>query len=346
MAGDAIRAEKHEHGGGLDAAMARYGGERADWLDLSTGINPEPYPIGDIPAHAWSALPDSAGFTRLTEAARRFWNVPDGAQILPAAGASALIAKLPALGGTSGVYIPQPTYNEHAAAFEAHGLDVDPDDQHRDTHVYVHPNNPDGQLWPAEAMGIRRLTVIDESFCDVTPDRTHIALAKEPGVVILKSFGKFWGLAGLRLGFAIAAPETLTPRGGPALSDALGPWAVSGPALEIGRRALEDHAWADATRTRLAQDATRLDALFEAQGARLRGGTTLFRLYEVADAEAAKDALSKEHILIRSFSYAKTWIRIGLPPQSGWSQLERALGTAGGVIRAGAASRGNAVPTS
>lgn len=324
--------QARDHGGGLDAAVAKYGGTRADWLDLSTGINPVPYPVGEIDPESWTALPDSCAMERLLTAARRFWDVPKWADIVAANGASAIIAKVPYLGQAQGdVYIPQPTYNEHQAAFEATRQWFNADETTTDTHVYVHPNNPDGTTWPQSVMGGRRLTVIDESFCDVMPDQSHIALAEDRGILILKSFGKFWGLAGVRLGFAIGAARTLSPKmvhkgevidSYPSLSDHLGPWAVAGPALEIGARALEDTAWAEATRDRLAADAKRLDALV---GWTLVGGTDLFRTYEVADAAAVQDHLAHSHVWSRIFPYSKTWIRLGLPAPDRWGQLEAAL---------------------
>ena len=314
-----------DHGGGLDAAVAAYGGVRSDWLDLSTGINPVPYPVGEIDAEAWTALPDQGAMDRLLAAARAFWGVPEGAEIVAANGASAIIAAAPSVtGGHFGaVHIPAPTYNEHAAAWAAHGdwiSSADPDDAQ--VHVYVHPNNPTGRLWEASRMGGRLRTIIDESFCDVTPDASLIDLAEDQGVVVMKSFGKFWGLAGMRLGFVIGAAETLAPAEGPSFRDLLGPWSVSGPALEIGARALEDHAWADATRARLAEDAARLDALV---GWPLVGGTDLFRTYEVPDAAALQDKLARGHVWSRIFPYSKTWIRLGLPAPDRWAQLEAAL---------------------
>ncbi|MFA5581457.1 MAG: threonine-phosphate decarboxylase [Paracoccaceae bacterium] len=310
--------EPRDHGGGLDAAMARWGGTRADWLDLSTGINPVPYPIGEIPAHAWTALPDAGAMDRLLRAARRFWQVPDGADIIAAAGASALIARMPALAGPGPAYIPRPTYNEHAAAFGAAGVAV-VDDPAAPIHVYVHPNNPDGRLWSGGAIRAP-FSVIDESFCDITPDASHIAQTTRPGVVVLKSFGKFWGLAGLRLGFAIGTPDTLAP-----LRDLLGPWAVSGPALAVGARALADTQWAEATRARLAHDAARIDSLLSARGAALVGGSTLFRLYHVDDAAEWHENLAQRRILSRIFPYSPHWLRLGLPPPERWDQLEAAL---------------------
>jgi len=330
--------ETRDHGGGLDAAVAAYGGTRSEWLDLSTGINPVPYPVGEISADAWESLPDLAAQNRLTAAARTFWNVPQEAQIVAAPGASALIARMPELTDFSGAYIPAPTYNEHAAAFDAAHKLGDAENPDAPTHVYVHPNNPDGRLWPANAMLGRSLTVIDESFCDVTPEASHIGLATEPGVVVLKSFGKFWGLAGLRLGFAIAAPRTLAPVdmidigldepeeiARASLADMLGPWPVSGPALDVGARALEDFAWADATRARLAVDADRLDTVMTAKGASVVGGTTLFRLYDVGDAGAWQDRLAQGHVWSRVFPYSGSWLRLGLPGPDRWEQLEAAL---------------------
>ena len=307
-----------DHGGGLDAAIAKFGGNRADWLDLSTGINPMPYPVENLLPSDWMELPDHGAFEALTRAARQFWQVPEGAAILPAPGASAIIARIPALAATGRVQITMPTYNEHAAAFRAQGWQVQPDGP-ADACVIVHPNNPDGRLWQASDADAP-LTIIDESFCDVTPDASLIHLAGQPGVIVLKSFGKFWGLAGLRLGFAIGQPELIAR-----LNDLTGPWAVSGPALRIGARALQDHSWAEATRTRLAQDAARLDGLVTSAGAALLGGTDLFRLYNVDNAVRWQDRLARAHVWSRAFPYSDTFLRLGLPPAAGWSRLEAAL---------------------
>ncbi|KUJ85169.1 threonine-phosphate decarboxylase [Ruegeria marisrubri] len=309
---------KRDHGGGLDGAMRAYGGERQDWIDLSTGINPHPYPVTSLAPADWAELPDHEAFETLVAAARRFWSVPDGAAILPAPGASALIARLPALAPADSVEITPPTYNEHAAAFSAQGWQVQ-DSGPAEARVLVHPNNPDGRLW-SEADASAPLTIIDESFCDVTPEASLIHLAERPSTVVLKSFGKFWGLAGLRLGFAIARPEIISR-----LNDLTGPWAVSGPALRIGAAALSNEDWAEATRARLADEARRLDALLRGKGAKLVGGTSLFRLYEVDDAAAWQDRLARAHIWSRIFPYSHSYLRLGLPPAHGWERLEAAL---------------------
>lgn len=309
--------KSRDHGGGLDAAIASYGGTRDSWLDLSTGINPMPYPMPALPSDAWTALPDKAAFARLYDLARQFWKIPDGAAIVGATGASAIIAALPRVLPNSTVNIPGPTYNEHGASFLAAGWSLGQDPSH--AMVAVHPNNPDGHRWSAADLNAD-FTIIDESFCDVTPEASLIQLANRPGAVVLKSFGKFWGLAGLRLGFAIGDPEIITK-----LTDLLGPWQISGPALAIGAEALTDPQWADETRNRLASDAARLDTLLTGKGADLVGGTSLFRLYKVQNAQAAQDQLAQHHVWSRVFPYAPDWLRLGLPPTDRWAQLEAAL---------------------
>ena len=309
---------QRDHGGGLDAAIARFGGDRTTWLDLSTGINPAPYPVMDCPAQDWTALPDQAALHSLLNAARQFWGVPEQADILAAPGASVLIAMIPSLRPAETVRITAPTYNEHGAAFAAYGWQIQ-DHSPAQARVLVHPNNPDGRIW-TNTDADAPLTVIDESFCDVTPDHSLIHLAAEPGRIVLKSFGKFWGLAGLRLGFAIAHPETIAQ-----MQTRLGPWSVSGPALRIGAQALQDTDWAATTRTRLQQDSDRLDALALSRGAKLLGGTTLFRLYQVNDAQTWQDRLARHHIWSRIFPYSQTYLRLGLPPADGWERLEAAL---------------------
>jgi cobalamin biosynthetic protein CobC len=305
-----------DHGGALDAAVARWGGRREDWLDLSTGINPVPYPLPPIPAEAWARLPDRAAAEALAAAARRFWAVPPEAELVAAPGLSALIARLPQALGAASATIPGPTYNEHEGAFRAAGVPVLP--AGGEALVLVHPNNPDGRLWPDPPPA--RHLVVDESFCDPTPALSHVARAAQPGVVILKSFGKFWGLAGLRLGFAIGRGPVMAR-----LREALGPWPVSGPALAVGAAALSDPGWAAAARDRLAADAARLDDRLAAAGARLLGGTTLFRLCELPDAGAGARRLAAARVLVRVFPYAPDWLRLGLPAPDRWAQLEEAL---------------------
>lgn len=305
-----------DHGGGIDAAVVQYGGQRAGWLDLSTGINPVSYPIPALKPDAWNALPDRAATSTLETAARAFWNVPKMASVLAAPGASSLIARMPLLTKLGKVRVESRTYNEHEASFRMAGWNVS--DVTPDARVIVSPNNPTGDYWSGADQ--TPLLIIDESFCDLSPEKSRIDLAANSGTIVLKSFGKFWGLAGLRLGFAIGDPALIAK-----LADALGPWPVSGPALRIGAAALTDYSWADEARARLATDAAHLDALMLVKGAEIQGGTDLFRLYRVDDAAAWQTKLAKHHIWSRIFPYSKTWLRLGLPAPDRWAQLKAAL---------------------
>ena len=305
-----------DHGGGIDQALLRWGGDKQDWLDLSTGINPVPYPDRTCPHDSWTTLPDEDAQERLLAAARRFWSVPDTLDIVAAPGASALIATIPSLWPAGRVDIPHPTYNEHAAAFKNWGWTGD--DQ-ATTRVLVNPNNPDGRLWSAD--DLRGPTVVDESFCDVCPERSLLQHAQQDDVIVLKSFGKFWGLAGLRLGFAICLPDIAQN-----LRNRIGPWAVSGPALHIGTAALRDDIWAKNTRVRLKKDAARMDAVLTASGLEIAGGTDLFRLVRAQNATSLQDRLAAKRILVRIFPYSGTLVRFGLPGSAQqWARLDGAL---------------------
>lgn len=319
-----------DHGGNLDAAMARFGGAAGDWIDLSTGINPRPYPVPGIPARAWAALPTEADMAGLREAAARAYGA--ACAIALVAGAQAAIQMIPTLMPPGEAHVIGPTYNEHAASLRAAGWQVREvaradDLASADLAVIVNPNNPDGQrhapdalLALAEQVG---LLVVDESFADAAPELSVVPqLTRESErVIALRSFGKFYGLAGLRLGFAVGGARH-TAR----LKELAGPWPVSGPAITIGCAALMDTAWQEATRARLESDAARLDQLAEAAGWDLVGGTPLFRLYETGDAAAAQDRLARAQIWSRTFHYSRGWLRLGLPDGADqWARVEAAL---------------------
>lgn len=316
-----IEAVPRDHGGAIDIASSRYGGRIEDWIDLSTGINPAPYPIGDLPAHLWTDLPRAAEEAALIAAARDFWQVDAALDILPAAGASVLIAQLPNLlarAGYSRVDLDHPSYNEWRASFTAAQWQITTSEA--DVIMRVHPNNPDGRLAPPPDPA-RGFYLFDESFCDICPEVSHLPHIAQGNGAVIKSFGKFWGLAGLRLGFLIA-PKSLTAP----MAQALGPWPVSGAALAIGTRALRDYAWAKATRARLAADAVRLDHMMTQAGAAVAGGCDLFRLYAVDDAAAWQDRLARHHIWTRIFPYSDTYLRLGLPyGAAAWARLQRGL---------------------
>ncbi|HLZ66021.1 MAG TPA: threonine-phosphate decarboxylase CobD [Aliidongia sp.] len=312
-----------DHGGALDRAIARFGGDRRQWLDLSTGINPWPYPVPVIPADAWTRLPDEVALRDLTAAARAFYGAPADVPVAVAPGSQALIQLLPRLVPPTDVAVVGPTYAEHARCWALAGHAVqaiggaEVGGSSARILVLVNPNNPDGRSWaPTElsALAARQaargsLLVVDEAFAEVMPESSMAARAGAPGLVLLRSFGKFFGLAGLRLGFAFG-PTGLIGR----VNAALGPWAVAGPALEIGRAALSDRAWAAAMRARLAAAARSLDGILSAAGLEPVGGTDLYRLVRIADAARLADRLGGHHILVRRFADRPDWLRFGLPP--------------------------------
>ena len=308
-----------KHGGKLDEAVLQFGGRKSEWMDLSTGINPRPYPFKKVGQRLWERLPDDNDFEDIYKAAHNFWNVPKSSVVLGASGVSSLIAIIPFLNPLSTVSIQQPTYSEYKLSFERVGYKVLKTGG--EINVIVNPNNPDGKIQEANEIleNHKRLTIIDESFCDLYPENSLINLASQPGFIILKSFGKFWGLAGLRLGFAIGRPETVNP-----IKYALGPWQISGPALSIGCQALQDIKWAEKTRANLYESAIRLDKIMRRY--KLIGGTNLYRLYFVTDAKKLFRKLASNKVLIRNFDYNRNWVRIGLPKQEkDWEILEKAL---------------------
>jgi len=317
------------HGGDLDRAVARFGGDPAAWIDLSTGINRRPWPVQGPSVRAWQALPTNAALGRLTEAARAAYGA--GGAVLPVPGAQAAIGALPRLWPCGRARVLGPTYTGHAAALAAAGWIVEEVTTPAalagaDLAVIVNPNNPDGRALPAgEVMGLHARSgrlLVDESFADVVPCLSVAARTGPPGLVVLRSFGKFYGLAGLRLGFVLADDATVAGLGG-----LLGPWPVSGPAAEIGAAALADGDWAEATRARLAGEVARLDELAAGAGWRLLGGTALFRLYETGDADRAQARLARHLIWSRRFDRSPGALRLGLPGgEAEWARLAAALG--------------------
>ncbi|PPB79558.1 L-threonine O-3-phosphate decarboxylase [Albidovulum inexpectatum] len=318
-----------DHGGNLDGAIARFGGHAGDWVDLSTGINRRPWPVPEgLPAEAWRALPTRTALRRLSDAARAAYGT--GAAVLPVAGAQAAIQLIPRMTRPGLARVLSPTYNEHAAALAAAGWRVEEvtasdDLPGADLAVIVNPNNPDGRVLPPRqilqlAGRVGRL-VVDESFADPHPACSVAARAGEAGMLVLRSFGKFYGLAGLRLGFALGAEHDIAR-----LADMAGPWPVSGPAIAVGSAALADRDWAERMRRTLAEDAARLDDLAAGAGWHLVGGTSLFRLYRVPDAGATQQRLARGHVWSRIFPWSDDLIRLGLPgPEHEWQRLVAAM---------------------
>lgn len=294
------------------------------WIDLSTGINPVPYPLPALPADVWTRLPSRAQYDAVLAAAARRYGVEDRSTIVAAPGTQALIQLLPRLWSRAKVAIVGPTYEEHDVCWRRHGhavRTVEGLDQARDEEilVVVNPDNPTGRLLDLKPRA--RLTVIDEAFIDFLPAAASLAGRRPPNTIVLRSFGKAYGLAGIRLGFAIAEASVVEQ-----IERELGPWAVSGPALEIGARALGDAQWLRAAGQRLERDSVRLDELLKGAGFAVSGGTPLFRLARHDRAAVVCELLARHGIHVRSFSRQPTWLRFGLPAdQNAFERIERAL---------------------
>lgn len=341
------------HGGDISLVIEGFGGEREDWLDLSTGINLISYHVdADLMHQDLQSLPSKEHLDACLAAARSAYNVPEGAAIAAGPGTQALIQWMPLLAQYSFTQSPSPvvsrkclivgpTYSEHANAFALHGFDIQEipslpqsgDFGAGDCIVIVNPNNPDGRIWEAEelidlatqARAVGAFIVLDEAFADVADHLSLLPkmknLPSDSPIVILRSFGKFFGLAGVRLGFAIGASPLIER-----LSTFLGPWTVSTPALKLGISALGDHAWACAMRSTLIKRSDLLDEICTKHGLELIGGSSLYRLFSSQHSLALHRHLAERRIWTRIFSYSDTYLRLGVPmTDDQLSRLEHAL---------------------
>jgi cobalamin biosynthetic protein CobC len=325
------------HGGRLDAARRFYPTAPLPWVDLSTGVNPHPYPLPAIPPEAWTRLPDDDASEALRRAAHSAFDAPQEAGVVAGPGVQAFIQLVPRLVPARRVAVLGATYAEHAACWRAAGASIDVcetldalADAAADVVVIVNPNNPDGRLVSLTQLSdiaarteIRGgLVVVDESFMDFTPEHSFCAQAARPGVLVLRSFGKAYGLPGLRLGFALCASRLAAT-----LEAGLGPWAVSGPALFIGTAALSDHDWRTGAMEARAADAVRLDALLRRAGFGIVGGVSLFRLARHPEATLRFEKLCADGVLTRAFDERLDVLRFGLPgSELAWRRVTEALG--------------------
>jgi cobalamin biosynthetic protein CobC len=311
-----------QHGGRLLEAQARWPKAPRPWIDLSTGVNPRAFPAAPASREARGRLPHPEDLRRLEATAARVFGA-DPARVVATPGAEAALRLLPLLLGARDIALPGFTYASHAQAWAAAGAAVRAPDAEAEAALIVNPNNPDGAyLAPCDVLALaerRRWLIVDESFADATPE-VSVAGEARPGLIVLRSFGKFYGLAGLRLGFVIAAPEVTAK-----VRAVLGDWPVSADAIAAGTAAYADAAWATRARLRLQRDAARLDGLLTAASYRIEGGTPLFRLARTDDAAGRFAQLARHGMLVRPFSQAPDLLRFGLPPAYAWRRLRRAL---------------------
>jgi cobalamin biosynthetic protein CobC len=323
------------HGGDLDAARKLFPGAREPFLDLSTGINPYHYPIPESRDDAFTRLPQPQALAGLVAAAAKAYGAPSPAHVVAGPGSQMLAAQTAFLLARGRAAILAPTYSEYGRVAELAGhnvVEMAEVGQLADARIaiVVNPNNPDGRLLPNDTLlaladRLRRrggLLLVDEAFMDVGPDGASLCdYVEQDNIVVLRSFGKFYGLPGIRLSFAIAAPPIAAR-----LTTALGPWPVSGAAIAVGTEALADAPWREAARKALAETAVRLDALLARAGLSPIGGTSLFRLVRTPDAGRLFQSLGEAGILARRFAEHPTWLRFGIPgAEPEWQRLAQAL---------------------
>lgn len=309
------------HGGRLTAARAAFPMAAQPWLDLSTGINPRPYPAPRASRAERARLPQPEALRALEAAAARAFGAP-AARVAAVPGSEAAIRLLPGLLGVGRVAIAADTYGGHAEAWRAAGAEIAASPAAADAWVVVRPNNPDGRIAPAGDVltsAASRWTVVDEAFIEIAPQLSLASQAADR-LIVLRSFGKFYGLAGLRLGFVVADERVIAR-----LRERLGDWPICAEAITAGLAAYPDAAWAERTRARLARDAGRLDGLLRNAGLEIVGGTDLFRLARGAHAGEVFERLAAAGVLCRPFDDPQL-LRFGLPGRpADWIRLAAAL---------------------
>jgi cobalamin biosynthetic protein CobC len=320
-----------EHGGRLRKAAHDYGIDEADWLDLSSGLAPWPFPVPDIPQRAWARLPETND--GLEQAACDYYGT---LQALPVAGSQMAIQLLPRLRRAGKVGVLSPCYAEHAEAWRRNGYivrevleqEVDFFVDSLDVLVVVNPNNPTGQnLTPARLLDWHsRLAprggwlVVDEAFMDNTPHLSVAPFAHQVGLIVLRSFGKFFGLAGVRLGFVLAERKLLK-----LLAEQVGPWAVSGPTRVLGQACLRDTEGHVRQRERADEASARLATLLTRHGFQPQGGCALFQWLITERAEVLHEFMARRGILLRLFTHNSS-LRFGLPgDEADWARLDCAF---------------------
>ncbi len=318
------------HGGRVDQARAWFP-QVAAWTDLSTGIAPWAYPVAE-PGEAPAPLPDPARLAELeARAAHAFGTVPDHVVAVPGSDLALRLigAILPGPAGwvTPGYAGHRAMWPQDRAVALSRADFADVAGEHRHI-VLARPNNPDG--WCADANALAGVAtrlatkggwlIVDEAFADATPDDS-VAGRGWPGLIVLRSFGKFYGLAGLRLGFVIAPPAIAGP-----LRAMLGDWPISTPALAAGIAAYGDTAWQSGQRQRLSEVSERMAAQVAAAGLDIVGRTAFFTLVALPRRDALFAHLARAGVLTRPFAAQPTWLRLGLPgDMAGWQRVRDAL---------------------
>ena len=315
-----------KHGGNFTAAAKAFGFNPAEMIDLSTGIAPRSFPVEgvDLTARHWRDLPQTDVEQALIDAMKTHWHCDSAAEVVLAPGSGVVISLAATLPSKIEVMIPDPVYSEHEIAWAQQGHHVVTYPAGQIPHltpaakaiIAVQPGNPTGQINPPQdwlavidAMAERGgMVIVDEAFIDIMPEQSLAPMAGRKGLLVIRSFGKFYGLAGVRLGAAIGHRDDIQR-----LQQLLGPWAVSTLALDLGLKAIADTAWAESQRQWLNQEMTLLHGVLQSAGLAICGGTALYALAEVGDAQALHQHLAQHGLWTRIFDHHPHWMRFGLP---------------------------------
>ncbi|PTX64304.1 L-threonine O-3-phosphate decarboxylase [Melghirimyces profundicolus] len=334
--------ERYGHGGDRWTAGERFGREAGSFLDFSANINPLGPPTGvlDILRRIWndpecstlSRYPDPAARSLRSALAGRLGVDPE--QVLIGNGGAELIDLLHSAARPRRVGVIHPSFAEYEAAARKRGQEIVPLKTEWDRAFLPerkallawirevdlawvgHPNNPTGTRIPFEDLvaaaeeATRRGTVlaVDEAFLDFLPPGEEISLLPRleefPTTILFRSMTKFYAIPGLRLGYAVAAPEWIRK-----LAEWQIPWSVNGVAQEAGTAALGDREFEEQTRSWLAEERPALArGLASLPGVDVLPGEANYLLLRVAE-------------------------NVGGPIPSRW--LQRELGERGIMIRDG-----------
>lgn len=327
-----------QHGGGLNKAAKKYNIPLDNWVDCSTGINPNSWPIPKLPQRVFHRLPEADD--NLHEVARHYYQA---VSLLAIPGSQSVIQLLPQLRSTCRVAVPETGYAEHAHAWEKAGHNVvylngeteaiNKNIPLFDVLIIINPNNPTGKLfsvdnllsWHHQLAKKGGWLIVDEAFIDTRPEHSLAQYSQRKGLIILRSLGKFFGLAGIRSGFVLAESELLLT-----INNALGPWCVSGPSRFITLHALQDKKWQNETAKKLKQQSIRLKKIIENDLQKKYANSTLkgadlFQTLCCKNAKSLHEALAYHGIFTRLLDNEKG-VRFGLPKSSQWSHLESVFG--------------------
>ena len=316
-----------EHGGDLDKAIQFYGGKKCQWIDLSTGINPNPYPIPKLKITDWQKLPTLDEIESLEFLIKSKFKT--SLEIALVSGAQTAINFLPFLLEKRSVNILVPTYNEYQLCFQDAGWNVRLSKEFNqlfssEVVIIVNPNNPDGKTHKIkDLINLSKsvdILIIDESFIDLSENKSIISEIDSDikNIIVIRSFGKFFGLAGMRLGFILSNSKTNKK-----LKRNLGPWPVSKMSIKIAEIEIQDNIWIRKNSMYLNSWSISLDQLMEVINWKIIGGTNLFRLYSTPNSDLAQKFLAESYIWSRKFSYSKKWLRLGIPCIEGYKRLKK-----------------------